>query len=560
MSVPKARRPSVPDLSRQLPSASGLPARARTDSVLIPVQPLQPRAAQSAQAQDVAGPSESQGFTGVPVPAGSPRAAADLQDARNKLARLLANLEGQAAPALRALAFKTYDAKSVLTLVGAMESFETARRDIDLPAQPGEAWVQDVRRALASTLEARVPTFDVDRISLKQFYQLRVAMRRLRVMPEAIAALEALELQAVCKKLGVNPELPYATRRCEQEPWAILASGDFCTVFSTVGTLANGRKFPGAYKPDRQENREPMKIGTHNVAVSAVDKRLRFGVIAETHLMLNEISPGQWEHGCLMALAKGFSPINRGEVTMDVGDLTAQSLQNNWEQFEERVQLKGFGTPEIRGTNVKLIPRGNIMVDGELECWGMVPLGDIHESNLRANLTRLQAVDFITATRDRLGNYFIDKGCVTGFDNDFSFGKVTTRIPRVMDAAVVDALLRYDSVQLAEDCRGLDEHAIEAAQIRLRAIQERIETYVPGPQPDEEMEGEPAGWVMGPGQSWSTQGIARVLGAPDDYVGDLAVTIDKACRAGAPSITLDELVQMGHELNSEAVGKQRRDE
>jgi hypothetical protein len=62
--------------SGQLPSASGLPARAQADSGPIPVQPLQPRAAQSAHAQDVAGPSESQGFTGVPVPAGSPRAAA----------------------------------------------------------------------------------------------------------------------------------------------------------------------------------------------------------------------------------------------------------------------------------------------------------------------------------------------------------------------------------------------------------------------------------------------------------------------------------------------------
>jgi hypothetical protein len=541
MSVPKARRPSVPDPSRQLPSASGLPARARTDSVLIPVQPLQPRAAQSAQAQDVAGPSESQGFTGVPVPAGSPRAAADLQEARNKLARLLAETLERVTPASQELTtfenhpFATYDAENVLSLVQELESFEKARKNIDLPPDPPcEAWVQDLRRKLVSILETRLLTLDGDHISLKQLHQLRVAMRTLGVSQQLMHDFETLESQVVRKRLGLNSNLPYATRRCEQAPMNAIGSGLHNTVYSTEAVLENGGRFPGIYKADRKhgvpyygiDNASP-NWGIRNLATSRVNQSLKFGVVVETHLVLNEVRPGEWEAGCIMEVADGFSPVYIGQVTMDVGKDIAEALKDP-ELLENVVKQLGCTSGSIAGTQLTLHH-----VRSEKDKHGRpvdirhviaVP-PDLGNPELLKNISRLQLLDYMLIQLDRCAqNYVVKNGLVRAIDNDVSFcplwGEMHKRypssyapiIPRVIDWEAAKALLDYTPEQLAEDCMGLDPGDIRAVQAKLQTAKDTIATYCRGAPLEMPNENEPAGWIMGPNENWSTPGVSRALG------------------------------------------------
>jgi hypothetical protein len=503
MSVPEARRPAVPDLSRQLPSPSGLPARAR--------------------------------FTGVPVPAGSPRAAADLQEAPNKLAPLLAETLERVTPASQELTtfenhpFATYDAENVLSLVQELESFEKARQGIDLPAQPGEAPVQDLRRKLVLILETRLLTLDGDHISLKQFHQLRVAMRTLGVSQQLMHDFETLESQVVRKRLGLNRELPYATRRFEQAPMNAIGSGKCNTVYSTEAVLENGSRFPGIYKADRKGGFPDLGIddaspnwGIRNLATSRVDRSLKFGVVVETHLVLNEVRPGEWETGCIMEQADGFSPVYLGQVTMDVGAPVASALLKNPRLLSAVVTKRGFSSGHIDGTRLTLHCEGPKKDEnGRLKRYEFAVPPNLENSEFRKNMSRLQLLDHMLIQVDRAPcNYFVKDGLVQGIDNDMSFcplwpETLTYRapiIPRVIDREAAEALRDYTPEKLAEDCMGLDPGDIRAVQERLLIAQAAIKKYRPGPPLEFEREDEPEGWIMEPGADWSTPEVSRALG------------------------------------------------
>jgi hypothetical protein len=383
-------------------------------------------------------------------------------------------------------------------------------------------------------LETRLLTLDGDHISLKQFHQLRVAMRTLGVSQQLTHDFETLESQVVRKRLGLNSNLPYATRRFEQAPMNAIGSGKFNTVYSTEAVLENGSRFPGIYKADQKDgipfygidNASP-NWGIRNLATSRVDRSLNFGVVVETHLVLNEVRPGEWEAGCIMELADGFAPVYLGQVTMEVGEAAAEALKDQ-ELLENVVKQLGCTSGSIAGTRLTL---HNVRSENDkhgkpvdIRHFIAVP-PDLGNPELRKNLSRLQLLDYILIQLDRHAlNYVVKNGLVRAIDNDLSFcplwGEMHKRypstyapiIPRVIDWEAAKALRDYTPEQLAEDCMGLDPGDIRAVQAKLKTAKDTIATYCRGAPLEMPNEDEPAGWIMGPDENWSTPGVSRALG------------------------------------------------
>ncbi len=382
-------------------------------------------------------------------------------------------------------------------------------------------------------------------------HSLRHHIEGLERLPAQAAKRHGLSLAQVREAGTIAPDAG---------PMTQLGHGAVNQVYRTTAILSDGSRFPGVYKKDDNGEHGIKNAAIRNVATSKLDQRLHLGVIAETHLVITGT-----EIGSVMAfIDNGLPPVHLGNTSFKVNAELAQVLRDDPELATDFALSKGFLGARVDGDKVTMINERQVDPDDESagdESAGIDELPSLNALNFNdtgfwRDATRLQWLDALTGQRDRhAGNYFVSrdpKGSirVTGIDNDLAFdaylldpdqrlSSEAPRLPKVIDAEAARALLALTPEQVADDCAGLSNAEIAAAQARLAVIQAKIRSF--GPDSDE-------GLVLGADADWvNDDAVQRLLGVSEfendtarkgtDYMMQQAATRSIVAREMAPFAT-----------------------